>query len=434
MGLFPDNWPYTNLHELNLDWVIKKVREGIEATNQALEAVKEAEKDVDKAYAAAQAGIQQAVDNIDAVVHDEVTEKVQDILTPEYLQPIVDNAVDALLDSLPTANYSNIIFVGKKGCQYTTVNAAITAAKTYATTTNRVAVLVMPGTYNERIELINNPGIDFFGFNATLEDACTYPDAIVFISGKTYMQGFSFRNTGDTTGNAYAMHLEAQTHAEATSATFKDCTFFSSGNAAIGIGLGTGYGISFYNCRFTSSVACGAYWHNYPGTATSQSMEFHHCIFQGTYAARVDNWGENSPTTYVFDGNTAIGNASVTYRRLYDSTLNNLGYVPASDHGCTGVGGEDNFPGLRSNMYPIRINQTPGMQAGIYFYVTLPPLVNVNYTGYLESAYTNSGDSTSATTLTQWYPASVAGNITDGTARSWINLVVIATPAPNDQD
>ena len=38
MGVF-NNFPYTNIHELNLDWIIKKVKELDSKVNEDLESV-----------------------------------------------------------------------------------------------------------------------------------------------------------------------------------------------------------------------------------------------------------------------------------------------------------------------------------------------------------------------------------------------------------
>lgn len=52
MGVF-ENLPYTNFHELNLDWIVKKISEIIGKTDQIDQAVTDAEAAANEAQAAA---------------------------------------------------------------------------------------------------------------------------------------------------------------------------------------------------------------------------------------------------------------------------------------------------------------------------------------------------------------------------------------------
>lgn len=183
---------------------------------------------------------------------------------------------------------SSFLTVGATNCDFTTIGAAITKAKQIIQTSGKhVTILLAPQTYDEQITLNPNPGISFIGYGATIRSNSTYPDAPLYsVGGKDiYYVGITFINN-NASGNAYAIHAEAQNVSgiETGNTYFVNCVFYSAGNAAFGLGLGANLYYYFTNCFFTSSKesTAGLYMHNYPaGSSSSMGATFDGCHFIG---------------------------------------------------------------------------------------------------------------------------------------------------------
>ena len=205
--------------------------------------------------------------------------------------PNVEQILHRIYNNTNINDLSNVLTVGAHGCNYTTINDAIDAAKEYCTPTNRVLIWIMPGVYTEQIKLIPNPGIDFIGYGATVQGAYTYPDAPLYMVGKGFTCGIEFSNTAapDTT-HAYAFHCDAQDLQNLSDGIgymkFYDCWFISRSHAGVGIGLGSEQYISFENCFIQNSEDngyTGAYMHNYPIADVNYSyIRFKNCEINAT--------------------------------------------------------------------------------------------------------------------------------------------------------
>lgn len=81
-----DYVPYTNFHELNLDWIVKKVKEYLEKSD-------ELEEFVNKSIEEQNAKIEQAL--------QEVSEGMEEIMTyiNENLRTIANEIINQLIDS-----------------------------------------------------------------------------------------------------------------------------------------------------------------------------------------------------------------------------------------------------------------------------------------------------------------------------------------------
>ncbi|ADL03384.1 hypothetical protein [Lacrimispora saccharolytica] len=193
----------------------------------------------------------------------------------------------SLKDQLDTTNInlnktnlkanSNFLTVGKTGAQYTTINAAINYAKTYATKTNRVTIFIYEGTYNEQIELNDNNGIDLVGIQGQtiVTYPSAYPNAPLYTCGQGYFYGITFRSAGGT--SSYGMHFERQGFPNASGETvFTNCRFISDANASVGVGMGDNNTVEFRNCTFIGAAteSQAIYVHNFPTAASGQTMRF----------------------------------------------------------------------------------------------------------------------------------------------------------------
>ena len=243
--------------------------------------------------------------------------------TIETILGNMQSEIDVLnAEVFPT--YKSIVTVGAHGCDFTTINAAITYARNFCTPTDRVAIVVNGGTYNEEITLPMNPGIDFFGIGMPrVWYNSTYPNAPLFSTGNFTVQGFFFMMPGS--GSSYAFHYEAQNDLTVTdtSAYIRDCVFYSSGNACCGIGMGDGHSLRFYNCSFYhGNGGSGIYAHNTPqGSNTLESLELYSCDF---------HTGENP--IYIENARAIGGGGTPSYMKITvancitDATNFKIGY------------------------------------------------------------------------------------------------------------
>lgn len=111
MGVF-DNFPYTNVHDLNTDWLVKTVKQIKDKTDEIDRAVLSAQQRADQAHADAE-----HVDIISAQITDLV-------VTPEMFGAVGDGINDdtvAIQNAVDYALAHNISFVGK-GVTYLTTD------------------------------------------------------------------------------------------------------------------------------------------------------------------------------------------------------------------------------------------------------------------------------------------------------------------------
>lgn len=244
--------------------------------------------------------------------------------------------INALIQKSPLANNSTILTVGKAGCMFSTINAAITEARKYCTYNNRVTILIMSGTYDEEIILLPNPGLDFIGIGSVyVSHESTYPNAPLFCVGKGFFQNIYFDSkTNTTTSPAYAFHYENQSAAGGGDVIFNRCVFTSQSNAAVGIGLGPNASCQFWNCDIAAfNGHAGIYCHNYPGdNVPNQNIICNGCRIMGygsQYSILIDNAAtlqgyKNSKMSLCF-ANCFSSNPKMRFRK---DTTTYLTYVP----------------------------------------------------------------------------------------------------------
>lgn len=252
-----DIFPYSNLHNLNLDWVIatlKEVADSMKLTDEQISAL------------------------------DASVKKLESIV--DYDAPLIAQILDELnKNGIHIETQPAYITVGKRGCMYSNINDAVNAAKAYCTVSNRVAILIYPGTYTESINLAPNPGIDLIGTGdvTIIKPTDTvYPNMCLFTAGQGKFEGLTFKNND---ANApYCVHYEVQTLEEQcryTTCEFINCTFY---NTATGSGVGCGGGctdsLRFVNCVFKSVSGVSAYFHNHPVNAEQFELMLKNCYFE----------------------------------------------------------------------------------------------------------------------------------------------------------
>lgn len=228
------------------------------------------------------------------------------------------------IDSGIFAGATSCIYVGPHGCQYTSLTAAVAAAKLTATITQRVCIVVMPGTYTGSIDLMPNPGIDIIApAGAAIVGDAAYPAAALHTTGDGTFVGLAFRSSVDGT---YALHIEAQENATPGTQRFVCCSF-DGASAGIGIGEGDGFHQRFQQCSFSGERS--AYLHNNPSVKSASSARFDGCAFESTI--QVQNYTSNTHggLELTFAGCVAKG---VTYTSgALNGTTADTHYIPSAD-------------------------------------------------------------------------------------------------------
>ena len=260
-----------------------------------------------------------------------------------------------LLNKTNAADHANVLTVGAVGCNFTTINDAITYANQYATNSNRVTIVVTSGTYNEQIKLIPNHGLDFMGIGEVIvRGSYTYPDAPLYVNGPINVTNMKFFNDiSPSDSHAYALHSDAQDLQSLSDSAgdmyFRDCYFISISHAGVGIGLGSGTYVHFDHCLIQNTNDNGYpafIGHNYPHTANYSFITFNNCEINATSNVQDVYWRDEAVqnsetaqfqlqfvecTTRHRRGNFGVTGGS-TYTNYYDLAQNdpNCSYYPES--------------------------------------------------------------------------------------------------------
>lgn len=375
MGFF-ENFPYTNFHEMNLDWVLKEIEnlkvyiENYTAVNRvAYAGIWDITKQYpqwalvtseDSTYLSSKpvpVGI--PLDNEDywillADLDPRIAGIIQNLSVLNNQVDVLNNQVGVLNNQvgvLPTATSTKLFTVNRNGgAMFATISEAVSAAKQIATKTDRVTVCVYRGDYEEQIELLGNPGIDIIGIGkVTVHGTEAYPNSTLHTTGDGYFANMNFVSEGLRN---YSLHIEAQESTDpGTRIKFVNCSFRSDDHNAIGIGVGSDYGVEFIGCSFQtdSSDHFSVYAHNFPkGGLYPSFIRFTSCYLINSAGGKCwrfenarkihDPTGAVSPLYLYLNGNySRLGGVSV-----YDGTKE-IQYLPQSGeiNGENSVGNSD---------------------------------------------------------------------------------------------
>lgn len=293
-------------------------------------------------------------------------------ITYDWLKDRLDAADTRHIQLLSNVGYlyatqRNILTVAKVGGQFTTINAAITYARSYCTITNRVTIVVSDGLYNEEIILMPNPGIDIVGSgdNTRISYPSQYPNSPIYTVGFGYFQNLTFIN--ETGGTSYAFHFESQTNPATGYVKFVNCSFLSDSLAGVGIGLGQDTGVQFVGCDISSnSSQPGVYAHNYPANNISnQLLEIRNTkisTYGGSYSILIDDaaklYGYSNSKMSIIFANCESNVPKIQYRN--GSTT--LSYIPKTGTDITLGSGSAN-----THILGVNINEADTSIGGICF-------------------------------------------------------------------
>lgn len=246
------------------------------------------------------------------------------------------STIENAIDDQWNIGQSPVLYVSKENSRFTTINQAITYARTYLPSmTGRVTIVISGGTYEEYIDLDDNPGIDFFGLaGVTVRSSVAWRLSTLRCSNSIKVVNMGFENyytPGDEEHAGYALHADPVTGSQ----IYTNCTFYSDNNAAIGVGMGNNGQVNFNYCSFRGSPG-GIYAHNNATSNTSgQWLRFFNCRFEdhnNGNCIRIDDacsmqGGSGSVMGIVFN-NCYGNNGGITYR--YGNPVSSLSYIPAN--------------------------------------------------------------------------------------------------------
>lgn len=113
MSIPVNNYPYTDLHEMNMDWVLKQLQSLITAwaeTKGEWDETKLEWAQTQEAYTDLYNYVHDYFDNLD--IQQEVDNKINEMAYDGTLQPMINAAVAAYYDSVPTKNSTNPVQSG----------------------------------------------------------------------------------------------------------------------------------------------------------------------------------------------------------------------------------------------------------------------------------------------------------------------------------
>ena len=210
-------------------------------------------------------------------------------------------------------NNKNVVTVSHDGSKmFKSITEAVTYAKTIASKTNPITIIVYPGIYNEKI-IIHNSYISIIGTNKQyciiMNDKGDYDNAPIFASGNFYISNLTIKATHDGTPNfvenrtddykigAYGIHIDYSNYANTDEkiGTVENCIIYSAQNQAIGIGMEKNCKYIIRNCTLINDTpdrmyelytrplktgALGCHRGYFDGNSFYQILEVSNCILK----------------------------------------------------------------------------------------------------------------------------------------------------------
>lgn len=401
-------YPYTNFHEMNLDWIIEQVKKlGIQFDEFKVinQITFSGAWDITEQYPAW------------TIVSDNNIGYISIVPVPagvtldngDYWREVIDYTaqIAGLQDRVVTLEnktidlpvlYDYVLTVGH-GCKYTKINDAVDAMRNLiieGMPANTIPlILIYPGYYDESVNLLNCPNIHLKGvgdrdsvvITATQE---VYPDSPIHVSGSAFIENITMIGSG-----SYSMHYEYQNGPTSGNVIFNNCKFISNAYSAAGIGMGPECSLSFYNCEFvsTGSPAAGVFFfHNYPYDANNMEINLYNCDIFDTDLSDIHTirWDDVSRST-TSEAGKSILNFRTVNTFVFPNTFEFQQYdgsyaksVVSGNNGALSYSTGNNVIALNSNEYDITINNTanvlPLSGSSTYSVINVPNANKYNWT------------------------------------------------------
>lgn len=294
-------FPFTNLHELNLDWIlaqVKKFSELIPPMESAVDTVQTALEDAETALEDAEQALEDANDA------KEIAQDAKDIAEQAAQGVIADGAVTtpkiadgavttAKLDASIRAYLKkyNIIHVNPDGtADHSTIQAAVAAAS------DGDIIIVHAGTYTESVKATNKKvyiiGVDRETCILSYSGLDYANPPLEMAKGGVANLTINCTNTGTPgVNNAYCVHIDSNQSAGET-LKFTNVVFNNPVHQAVGIGLRHNFTLTFQDCVFVADDQAAFYCHDWEtndsqADKTGQKVALNNCILvnnSATYA------------------------------------------------------------------------------------------------------------------------------------------------------
>jgi hypothetical protein len=186
-------------------------------------------------------------------------------------------------------SYENVLVVAKSGGDFTSIQAAATAANSSL----RVTILVMPGIYEEAASAVGK-NISIVGVNKheciLIDHSGNYDTPPLEISAPFYVANMTIIatheesiETNKSLWKSYAAHVDYPSYSGV--GEFNNCILESDHMAAIGAGLGQDTTLKLVNCELISNTDSDSEWlnygalyaHNKLSAATNQHLIIDNC-------------------------------------------------------------------------------------------------------------------------------------------------------------
>ena len=295
-----EKFPYTNFHELNLDWMLKKIKKNEENIKEISEEIpEEIKKEVD-------AAVNVLIDSgkleelVNQTLFDQLNEYIADIK-----QNLYNHGIFAPLSFIECG-------VGK---QYADI---VTAVRSCDSNTPTV-ILLYPGTYSTEIAQTDNShygltldNVFIVGIGARnsiqiISGSITEPASTLCLKNNSGLYNLFINGT---TGR-YTIHDDFH-ELLGNKKQFRrivDCEIYASGNVAAqvyGSGIKSNQDVLIKNCYFYGFSQDAFRMHNMTGVDDESTLTLDNCFFvsNGQYAyhlilACVDNYNGNTNTMPV---------------------------------------------------------------------------------------------------------------------------------------
>lgn len=220
IGAFGENFPYTNFHDLNLDWVINKVREFAEA-------VQNSEREI-----------------------DEVKAEVEELLNSIGI--VVDSKVEqAIADAIESGEFEEIIAAVANENIYYCVYPDMTQTAIQNAINEHTAIKFTPGTYRVYI-----PEINGYGYTIPSNRLIFFDDATILRIGATDHEYDSVITIGNSESNI-------KMYGNGTINYNREIMQIATGEHGMCLSMGAGCSnISIVGLKFINAFGDGIYINN----------------------------------------------------------------------------------------------------------------------------------------------------------------------------
>lgn len=436
------NFPYSNFHELNADWILEQVKDCVEKVKDlglSFEQLKDyvnnyfSSLDVDSAIAAE---IQRLIDN-----------GTMGALINQTLLAEINTKVDGVSALVSKAYVSGgqILTVGKNGgVMFTTISAAVDYAINNGLSARKpFTILIEPGLYEEQLVLMDLHGLNFVGTGSVYPNNSVliryngaYPHCVIHAEGDITFRNIRIQNTN---GSTYAVHIDPVDRTTSGIIEFRDCRI--QGTTAVGYGSGINTQLRLINCQLVGGGDV-LYVHNSAyANRSGQFLFVIGCYFNHTTGKAVliddagySNGGTASVMTVVFSGNYTDypGYLNIRFRKATGIESTWKSYLPNNDANIrcgTGCANNSGIPGLNvieNHFVQSMVGTTTADSSGkIYVTATFPPHLNGNNYNIAVTACNVDGVGHNATYLNKgesFYQFTIDNVATTGTHTWQVNI------------